>query len=552
MKRTYLSIFLIMFAVLSSCTKNFSDINTNKLGGAGAGPSAAVADASGFLPTMMQYIYPGDGAPAAASWVYQVQQNFTTDIYSGYWMMAGGFGHGNTVESNYYLVQGWDDYLYGSWSSILNPFATIKTSAQVFPNATNQAALGMAYVTKVMISVRVADASGTMPYTGSGAASSPYDSLATIYNTFFSELDSAVLYLSKNKTSTISTNDFFYTGDVTKWVSLANSMRLELAMRIVKVNPALAQAQAEKAMATNNLIINNTQNAAYIAPYTGGLTTLWYNWGIGNTLVGADVYSYLVGYNDPRLPIFIAPTNAASKKSRIPVGGYAAARLGSVGVPGDSTLSAGMFSMPGTGIPVTGEKCKDHPTSSTFFNAAETYFLLSEAALRGWNLGSYNQSAQTLYEQGVAANMNQWSVSIGSYLNTSAKPADFVDPTLPARDKKAVSTCSPKWGDASTNEGHLEQIITQKWIALWPVNSSVAWSEYRRTGYPKLFPGYLTAVAPTITWGGQTVNNARKIMLPNNEYLTNTANVYDAISKYLGGTDAITTHVWWDVDKPNF
>jgi hypothetical protein len=552
MRKISLSLLLISLIGLS-CTKDFSSINTNKLGipYSGGSASTGVQDASGFLPSIMSYIYPSNGT-TQAGWVYQIQQNFNSDIYCGYWMMAGGFGHDNTVESNYYLYQGWDDYLYSSWSSIVNPFISIQSSAWAYPNAVNQATLGMAFASKVMISVRVADAEGTLPYSGT----SVYDSLGKIYNTFFSELDSATFYLSKNTTSPVGAADYFYGGDIAKWITLTNSLRLELAMRIVKANPTLAQAQAEKAMATGDLITNNSQNAAFVPTgnIEGALSTLNYTWGMGNTTPGADVYSYLYGYKDPRLPIFLAPTSAAvgNTASRIPLGGYCTQRLGSVQVPGDVTLAATMFSLPGTGVPLSGETVSDHPASSTFFNAAETDFLLAEASLRGWSMGSYTSGAQAYYTAGVTASMNQWKVSIGNYLTTTATPADFTDPTLPERDIKAVSTCSPQWSDATTNEGHLEQIITQKWIALWPVNSPVAWAEYRRTGYPKLFPGYFTAVAPTITWGGLTVDNARKIMLPNNEYLNNTGNVYNAINEYLGGTDAITTHVWWDVDKPNF
>ncbi|HEY0298296.1 MAG TPA: SusD/RagB family nutrient-binding outer membrane lipoprotein [Arachidicoccus sp.] len=552
MKKAYLSIFLIILVVLASCTKHFSDINTNITGGKGAGASSAVEDASSFLPSIMGYIYPSDGGPnGTAGWVYQVQQNFNSDIFSGYWMMAGGFGHGSSVESNDYLVQGWDDYLYASWANIIAPFATIQSSAWAYPNAINLATYGMALTSKVMISVRVADAEGTLPYTSPGSSDNPYDSLGKVYDAFFSELDSANSYLSKNSSSAVGANDYFYTGNIAKWITLTNSLRLELAMRIVKVNPELARAQAEKAMSTGDLITNNSQNAAYINAQIGALTTLNYIWGVGNTIPGADVYSYLAGYKDPRLTIFLSPTNSSNTSSRDSIGSYCTMRLGSVAVPGDTKLSATMFSLPGSGIPQSGT-CNGFPEASTFFNAAETNFLLAEAALRGWNMGTYTQNAENYYDLGVQASMNQWGVSVGNYLNTTAKPADYTDPTLADRDIKAVSTCSPKWSDASTNEGHLEQIITQKWIALWPVNSPVAWSEYRRTGYPKLFPAYMSAVPPTISWGGLTVNNARKIMLPNNEYLTNAANVYDAINDYLGGTDDITTHVWWDVDKPNF
>jgi hypothetical protein len=208
------------------------------------------------------------GRRVFASWVYQIQQNFNSDIYCGYWMMAGGFGHGSNVESNYYLYQGWDDYLFDSWTSIMNPFFSIQTSAWTYPTPVNETVLGMAYATKVMVSVRVADAEGTLPYTSFGTANASYDSLGKIYNTFFSELDSALAYLAMQNTTTINgTKDYFYSGNIASWVSLTNSLRLELAMRIVKANPTLAEAQAEKAMATGNLITSNSQNANFVPPF---------------------------------------------------------------------------------------------------------------------------------------------------------------------------------------------------------------------------------------------------------------------------------------------
>jgi hypothetical protein len=68
MRKTHVPIMLIAMIALASCTKNFSDINTNKLGipyggSSNSGSSTALQDASGYLPTMMQYIYPSNGAP---------------------------------------------------------------------------------------------------------------------------------------------------------------------------------------------------------------------------------------------------------------------------------------------------------------------------------------------------------------------------------------------------------------------------------------------------------------------------------------------------------
>ena len=50
-----------------------------------------------------------------------------------------------------------------------------------------------------------------------------------------------------------------------------------------------------------------------------------------------------------------------------------------------------------------------------------------------------------------------------------------------------LSSITIKWEDNATFEQKLERIITQKWIAMYPEGEE-AWAEFRRTGYPKLYP----------------------------------------------------------------
>ena len=65
-------------------------------------------------------------------------------------------------------------------------------------------------------------------------------------------------------------------------------------------------------------------------------------------------------------------------------------------------------------------------------------------------------------------------------------PARFIDMSEnPTKySKNALGTVSVKWAE---DGNELERIITQKWIALYP-NGMEAWAEFRRTGFPKLFP----------------------------------------------------------------
>nr|WP_315824681.1 SusD/RagB family nutrient-binding outer membrane lipoprotein [Paraflavitalea speifideiaquila] len=142
--------------------------------------------------------------------------------------------------------------------------------------------------------------------------------------------------------------------------------------------------------------------------------------------------------------------------------------------------------------------------------------------------------------------LEQWGVggNFDAYKNSVAKPAAYVDPfngtnTVPA-GSPILSTVSPKWNNAGAAEEKLEQIITQKWIALFP-ESQEAWTEQRRTGYPKLFPVVINNSGGVIP-NGQFI---RRINFAISEKQTNNIGYQGAVQK-LGGADNIGTRLWWD------
>ena len=92
----------------------------------------------------------------------------------------------------------------------------------------------------------------------------------------------------------------------------------------------------------------------------------------------------------------------------------------------------------------------------------------------------------------------------------------------------------------ASEEEQLERIITQKWIAMFP-NGTEAWSEFRRTGYPLIFP--VRSNYPTS--GVDTNKQIRRMVFPQSEYSNNGAAVQEAV-KLLGGPDNGGTKLWWD------
>ena len=179
-------------------------------------------------------------------------------------------------------------------------------------------------------------------------------------------------------------------------------------------------------------------------------------------------------------------------------------------------------------------------TPVQIMTAAEVYFLRAEAALRNWaNAGG---DAETLYNQGITTSMEQWGATPGAYLtdNTST-PAGFADPKNAANNAPSPSAITIKWDNAATPEAKMERLITQKWIAMFPEGQE-AWTEFRRTGYPKLFPVVNNFSGGVIKSDVQI----RRLPFPQNEYNTNSAEVTKAIS-LLKGPDNGATRLWWDV-----
>jgi hypothetical protein len=173
--------------------------------------------------------------------------------------------------------------------------------------------------------------------------------------------------------------------------------------------------------------------------------------------------------------------------------------------------------------------------------SAEVFFLRAEAALRGWaNAGG---TAKELYEKGITTSLNQWGVGdqAAAYINdATSKPAPYVDPKNAENNSPALSSITVKWDEAASADAKLERIITQKWLAIFPEGQE-AWSEFRRTGYPKLFPVVHNESNGTIN----TAIQIRRISFPQAEYTGNQGEVQKAI-QLLGGPDNGGTRLWWD------
>lgn len=423
------------------------------------------------------------------------------------------------------------------------PFANVITETYtpwrgIVTGTDDEVAVAFAKLLRVAIMHRVTDSYGPIPYSNLETNESitvKYDKQEEVYMKMFGELDEAIAAFAANTTlpaEAFSRYDRVYGGNIAQWLKYANSLKLRMAMRLSYVKPGIAQAKAAEAIA-GGIITVNADNAAMHA--AENRTTLIYNdW--GDHRVGADIISYMDGYKDPRLEKMFLPNDTDV---------YVGIRIG-IDVAGKSTAMSKYSNM-----------IVASATPYLWFNAAEATFLRAEYELR-WGSA---ETAKTLYEQAVRLSFEERGASgADAYLaDATKKPAPYTDP-LGNYSASARSEITVPWETAvastdaeAVKERNLERIIVQKWIAIFPLGVE-AWSEHRRTGYPKLLP------VPTDKSGG-TVNveqGARRLPYPVEEYQQNNANLQAAIQT-LGAEqqngdrsgDVMGTRVWWDCKPYN-
>lgn len=535
---------------VTSCTDNFEQINDDPNG---LNPSQVPVESRFTQP--MQSIYLNF---QNRDYEYQLQQNLNADLYSGYLANPTPFG-GNNNNSTYALNDGWNNMAFKA--GILY---VMKPVSQIIASATEMGYkdyIALAKIIRVAAMHRVSDIYGPLPYSKAmqGGQSVPYDSQESLYDQFFAELEESVNALTDfvdndpaAAEQRIVQFDQMCEGDYVRWIRFANTLRLRLAMRIVKVDPIKAKTIAEAAVAQKYGVLTSADKNIEVKSekLTNPLQVI--SFAYGDIRVGASYVSILSGYNDPRLAATVLPVGWFEKGGKptdildnkgMPtgnIGKFVGIRQGAI-IPDKSNYE--MYSV--INMDKKDKSSMRYPLP--IMKVAESYFLRSEGALRGWNMGG---TAKELYEAGIQVSFDDYGISPDKYsayvANNSGVAADYVDPFNTGNNIAGLNKVTVKWDEAASNEIKLQKIITQKWIAMFPEGQE-GWSEFRRTGYPKLFP---------------VVDNRSNGEIPEGEFIkrlpftldernTNLEAVEEA-RKLLSGPDNAGTRLWWDVNAPNF
>ncbi len=509
-------------ALCSSCTLGFKDINTHPYEVNKEEMGRDAYSIASSMTLMQSWIIPASNINA---------NQFIECLMGGSWggYMADSNPSFNDAKfSTFCQPENWNQVMYTDvLPNIIPSYLELKESTD------DEVFLSVGHIIKVAAVHRITDTYGPIPYSKIGAdgkLNAPLDSQEDVYKMMFTELSDAIEVLMRHKTEHFSSNaDKIFTGNVLKWVQYANSLKLRLAMRIAYADANLAQKMAEEAV---NHEVGTMVSADDIAQYAGfgkdgnPLYKSMYEYNKGDSRIGADITSFMNGYQDPRREKYF--TESSFTKEGI-VNGFIGLRSG-IKIPELSTAQSYSNINYSSNTPLV------------LMTPAEVAFLKAEGALRGWNM--QGRLGKEWYEEGIRLSFAQWGASGADiYMKNKVNvPSVYKDPIGENPFAGEVSEITVAYKEEAGFEENLERIITQKWIAMFPLGNE-AWAEFRRTGYPKLMGVVLNQ---SVKGSVDSKRGARRLAYPQKEYTTNGQNLDMAVSSYLKGADNMNTSVWWD------
>lgn len=549
--------------ITMACALFFASCSDEYMENMNTDPSkAATIDPNAQLTTAQLQTY-GD---LSMMEIYRNYHYAFTQQLMGCWNTTN-YGGRHTLDNNE-MSRIWTSFYTQSLKNIIDAqYRTAEDAEKVNINSVLR-------IYRVYLMSIITDTYGDAPFSEAGLGflegkfNPKYDKQEDIYNAFFLELEDAVNKIDPTKDKV--TGDLIYAGDVTKWQQLANSLRLRFAMRISNVNPTKAQTEFENALVANGGVITDASSDALIkymtiafsfgqeaySDYRGNsLSQLLFGNDPANnpSYLCSTFFNQLYNSGDPRTfkisrCYYDGLMSATSPDNRVDI----TQEMIEKGIdfsprdPGayswepwptgyDSDICAEL-AVNNPSVTATMAREVEPKLANNFLKSdnpgvvmtsAEVKFLMAEATVKKWNVGSV--SAEDLYKQGVRAAMDFLTDNYGCTATTDAEFDAFI------QDKGAFG---------HTDNQKLEAINTQAWI-LHFTNPAECWANVRRSGYPKLkspaeygFGQYLT--------GGTEI--PVRLCYPVLESSYNKKSYNEAIER-MGGTDNWHSLLWWDTEN---
>lgn len=482
-KRTIFALFILMS--FNSCQSGLEDIYDN--------PNAITTVDDAFLFTNA------------------VRSLFTQTVDQSAYRFAGQHAHylvaGSTARRPDQYGDNFGDEYYdmsnGMYGGVIKHIEDVLviTSTEGTKNEVRNA---MANVIAVMGFAVITDAYGEIPYTEGGKGKTEgiitpkYDTQDFIYRDLIERLTNSIDVLkTADPEMGYPGSDPIYDNDHSKWVRLANSVRLRLAMRMRLADNSLSKQIVTMCLA--DPLMEDTSHDAWMIQ-TEGNGNRWYSLKTGYPFIKVSdmMVNQLVSTSDPRLPVFVSKDD--NNEYRGQLNGLTDIAFGASQYESKSNM---------------GDAISSKESKMYIMTATEVWFLRAEAAL------AYDNdpiAANDLFRMGIETSLNQWEV----------EPVDIVD-------FMAGSTATL----SGTSVEMEEQIGIQMWVGITP-NYFESWSHMRRTGFPVIAERTSIILERGVTKGIMP----KRFMYGTQELSTNGVNVGEAISRQ--GPNKIDTPVWWD------
>ena len=412
---------LPILLLLTTCTKDFEEINTNENAPATVQPE--------LLLRQVIYGY-GDA------------------------MAYEGFVAGNLLSQHFAMIDFnlFDRHALSSPQEGGNPWPILYTALRdnetilelSRENPARAVYEGPALVMKAYLAMTLTDMFGDVPYfeafrgRSAGITTPRYDAQEDIYladGGILDNLERAVAAIDAYSGAQPLNGDVLYDGSLDNWVRFANSLRIKALMRIsARVDPG---NQIQEIFDEGRYI--NAPGFDAVFAFTPGqpnnypLSTA--RIGIFNVFLMSETAAAIFPSGNPLTAVLYRPSAAGNSFNGV-----------ANGIDASSSITPDNFARPGL---IFRENAGDFRFN--FLTSWETDYLLTEAALKGY----VDLNPAELYDRATIQAYRYWGVERpGSLL------AAF---------------------EGSGNR--LEQIITQKWMAS-SGNAYEAWAEWRRTGFP--------------------------------------------------------------------
>lgn len=518
---------------LAQCNADFGDLNKdpNKVTKVGTDNLFHnVVGTLGIPPGELQYFAPMMQYTATTNGNYDIVGNtFTVDgtamgVYSSIWRSY-------SVDYLRYINQ-MDDQL-----------------AEETASASKQAQVN---IVRALISSRYTDTFGPVPFDEGGKAlngiSYPvYRTEKEIYlgtdqfKGLLQLLDESIQTL-KNSSDPVFEDDILYAGNRDKWIKFGASLLLRFALQLSNVEPELSKTYVNKAVAAGVITtmdeiakVNHQPKVTGQPSYLDNewATDLIYYIGSRGYCYSSTYISALKQYNasqiDPRLK-YVAAVYDSEGNYYGNYEDYEGMKNGCEMDDVDKVLEEMTFDedfAPQIGrygfASFKKETVLNRKGATTVIGAAEVNFLLAEAVLKGYIPGT----ADTYYREGIRMAM---------------RSITLLGASIPEEEIENYISSLPLLGENKSMhlEGALDEIITQKWLALFS-NGLQMWNDWRRTHYPSTITTHPNPSKLSVT-NGKIIG---RLPYPQDEMVRNEKNYLDGTTRLSNQSNDYMNDVWW-------